>query len=83
MPSNIRPIRPASTAIRLADELDGVARVAFVRGVRRLGWTIEQAARAAGSSPDAVVKWMSGKRRVPGRALVAVGAIANQNEKAA
>ena len=77
-------VPPEVLANRL-DELEASVRLAFVRGLRRRGWTIEHAARECGASPSAVVKWISGKRRIPGSALYAVLGIgaANDNEREA
>jgi hypothetical protein len=52
--------------------LDAAVRVAFLQGIRRRGWTIEHAARECAASPSAVVKWLSGKRRIPATALFVV-----------
>lgn len=77
-------VPPCAPAKRLT-VLETAVRVAFVQGIRRRGWTIEQAARECQASPSAVVKWLSGKRRIPGTALFVVlnlGA-ANENGKVA
>jgi hypothetical protein len=57
--------------------LTAESRLLFIRAVRAKGWTVARTAEECGSSPDAVEKWLSGKRRIPGMALVAVGAVAN------
>lgn len=81
---NVIPLRGRAPANRL-DELEAIVRVTFVRGIRAKGWTIEHAARECGASPSAVVKWLSGKRRIPGSALVAVLglSVANDSKEAA
>lgn len=83
-PAKVLTLPVIAPANRL-DELEAAVRVAFVRGLRRRGWTIEHAARECGASPSAVVKWLSGKRRIPGSALFAVLGLgaANDNREAA
>lgn len=83
--SNLRVLPELAPAKRLSSQLETAVRVAFVRGIRHRGWTIEHAARECGASTSAVVKWISGKRRIPGSALfVVLGlAAANDNREAA
>lgn len=68
MPTNVLPFAPLATAKRL-HELDAAARLDVIRGMRRLGWGVEKLARECSSSPSAAIKWLSGKRRVPGRVV--------------
>jgi hypothetical protein len=70
--SNVRSIASAPRDDR-RKALDQDARVLFIRGMRAKGWDTTEAARECAGSVDAVEAWISGKRRVPGRALVAVG----------
>jgi hypothetical protein len=71
---NVRSIASAPRDDR-RKALDQDARVLFIRGMRAKGWDTTRAARECGGSPDSVEAWISGKRRVPGRALVAVGVV--------
>lgn len=64
---------PASPRDDRRKAIEQDARVLFIRGVRAKGWSVERTAFECGNSVDAVEAWISGKRRVPGHALVAVG----------
>ncbi len=82
--TNIVPLRPRAANNRGA-ALDAAVRVAFVRGIRARGWTLDQVARETCYSRQAVCLWLSGKRRIPARAFgVVLGIIvANENARAA
>ena len=83
MPATVHPIRPRASAKR--QELEALVLKDFRRGIRRRGWTIEQAARECGSDPTAVTRWLSGERRLPAHAYAVVMGmvVENQNGKAA
>ena len=56
--------------------------VDFKRGIRRLGWTLEQTARECCASTSAVIKWLSGKRRIPATAYAVVMGMVTANDNA-
>lgn len=82
---NLRSV-PAGAAANSPDDLDAAlqrdARVAFIRGMRRKGWTIDHAMRECAADRKTVCRWISGESRVPGKALVAVGAVVVANDNA-
>lgn len=70
---------PANPRDELDAALNAVARVKLIQGMRRKGWTVEQLARESAADDSTVCRWLSGESRVPGKALVAVGAVGNEN----
>lgn len=75
----------ANPRVELDAELCNQARVALIRGMRARGWTVERLARECAADFSTACRWLSGESRVPGKALVAVGAVdvANDNGRRA
>lgn len=85
-PSNVvtLPRRATAKRPRNAREAELRARVLvdFKRGIRRLGWTLEQTARECGATTSAVIKWLSGRRRIPATAYAVVMGMVTANDNA-
>ncbi|HEY3494372.1 MAG TPA: hypothetical protein VGK73_06790 [Polyangiaceae bacterium] len=83
---NVLPFAPVATTdpkAALDASLNVAALVALKRGMRRRGWTVEVLAKKTASSYVTAWRWLSGRAQIPAKALIAVGAVANDNEEAA